>query len=202
MPSPILKDLEKYDEEQRRLEERRWRDRTRQAFEGEWLMSTERELHECVLKLMRERDQYMCANLQVYQELLWEKLKQHHSNLGMYNTAEALEERRRVCIEHGLLCKEDQMLVKNLLQPMPQPELTPQGDSTDKEELFQTQDPSGSNQLLASAVPSSVPDDIAISMELWMMHGTKRRREDQSRIEYRNTRRQNTTLLSYFRKRK
>ena len=182
MPSPILKDLEKYDEEQRRLEERRWRDRTRQAFEGEWLMSTERELHECVLKLMREGDQYMCANLQVYQELLWEKLKQHHSNLGMYNTAEALEERRRVCIEHGLLCK-DQMLVKNLLQPMPQPELTPQGDSTDKEELFQTQDPSGSNQLLASAVPSSVPDDIAISEELWMMHGTKRRREDQSRIE-------------------
>ena len=165
-------------------------------------MSTERELHECVLNLTRERDQYMRANLQAYQELLCEKLKQHHSNLGTYNTAEALEERRRVCIEHGLLRKEDQMLVKNLLQPMPQPELTPQGDSTDEEELFQTQDPSGSNQLLASAVPSSVPDDIAISEELLMMHGTKRRREDQSRIEDRNTKRQNTTLLSYFRKRK
>ena len=202
MPSPILKDLEKYDEEQRRLEERRRRDRACQVFEGEWLMSTERELHECVLNLTRERDQYMRANLQAYQELLCEKLKQHHSNLGTYNTAEALEERRRVCIEHGLLRKEDQMLVKNLLQPMPQPELTPQGDSTDEEELFQTQDPSGSNQLLASAVPSSVPDDIAISEELLMMHGTKRRREDQSRIEDRNTKRQNTTLLSYFRKRK
>ena len=155
MPSPILKDLEKYDEEQRRLEEQRRRDRARQAFEGEW-----------------------------------------------YNTAEALEERRRVCIEHGLLHKEDQMLVKNLLQPIPQPELTPQGDSTDEEELFQTQDPSGSKQLLASAVPSSVPDDIAISEELLMIHGTKRRREDQSRIEDRNTKKQNATLLSYFRKRK
>ena len=144
----------------------------------------------------------MHANLQVYQELLCKKLKQHHSNLGTYNTAEALEEQRRVCIEHGLLCKKVQMLVKNLLQPTPQPKLTPQGNSTDEEELFQTQDPSGSNQLLASTVPSSVPDDIAISEELLMMHGTKRRREDQSRIEDRNTKRQNTTLLSYFRKRK
>ena len=202
MPSPILKDLEKYDEEQRRLEERRRRDRAPQAFEGEWLMTTERELHESVLKLTGERDQYMRANLQAYQELLCEKLKQHHSNLGMYNTAEALEEGRRVCIEHGLPRKEDQMLVKNLLQPMPQPELTPQGDSTDEEELFQTQDPSGSNQLLAGSVPSSVPDDIAISEELLMMHGTKRRRGDQSRIEDRNTKTQNTTLLSYFCKRK
>ena len=118
----------------------------------------------------------MRANLQAYQELLCEKLKQHHSNLGTYNMAEALEERRRVCVEHGLLCKEDQMLVKNLLQPMPQPELTPQGDTTDEEELFQTQDPSGSNQLLTSAVPSSVPDDIAISEELLMMHRTEAQR--------------------------
>ena len=157
-------------------------------------MSTERELHECVLKLTLERHQYMRANLQAYQEVLCNKLKQHHSNLGTYNTAEALEERRRVCIEHGLLRKEDQMLVKNLLRPMPQPELTLQGDSTDQEELFQTQDPSGSNQLLASAVPSSVPDDIAISEELLMMYGTTRHREDKSRIEDRNTKKQNTTL--------
>ena len=186
MPSPIFKDLEKYDEEKSRLEERRRRDRARQAFEGEWLMSRERELHECVPKLTRERDQYMRANLRAYQELLCDKIKLHHSNLGTYNTAEALEERRRVCIEHGLLRKEDQ----NLLQSMPQPELTPQGDSTDEEELFQTQDPSSSNQLPASAVPSSVPDDIAISEELLMMYGTKRRREDKSRIEDRNTKRQ------------
>ncbi|XP_068728633.1 trichohyalin-like [Montipora capricornis] len=167
MPSPILKDLEKYDEEQRRLEERRRRDNAGQAFEGEWLISTERELHECVLKLTRERDQHMRANWQVYQEVLCDKLKQHHINLGTYNTAQALGERRRVCIEHGLLRKEDQMLVKNLLQPMPQPEVTPKGDSTDEEERFQTQDPSGSNQLPASAVPSSVPDDIAISEEVF-----------------------------------
>ena len=72
-------------------------------------MRTERELHECVLKLTRERDQYIRANQQAYQELLCDKLKVHHINLGTYNTAPALEERRRVCIEHGLLRKEDQM---------------------------------------------------------------------------------------------
>ena len=42
------------------------------------------------------------------------------SNVGTYNTTEVLEEWRRVCIVHSLLHKEDQMLVTNLLQPMPQ----------------------------------------------------------------------------------
>ena len=86
---------------------------------------------------------------------------------------------------------------------MPQPELTPEGYSTDEEEVFQTPGPSGSNQLPTSAVPSSVLDDIAtISEELLMMYGTKRHKEHKSRSEDQNTKRQKKTLFSYFHKQK
>ena len=91
---------------------------------------------------------------------------------------------------------EDRMLVKKLLQPMPQPELTLEGDSTDGEELFPDSGSGGSNQLPTSAVPSCFPEDIAISEELLMMYGEKPT-EDKSRTEDQNTTRQKNTLFGY-----
>ena len=84
------------------MEEQRRRERACKTFEGEWLLRTEQELHESVQNLAGERDPYMRANLQAYQETPADKSKVHHRNLGNYNIAEVLEERRKGCVEHGL----------------------------------------------------------------------------------------------------
>lgn len=47
-------------------------------------------------------------------EILQEKLKDHHNNLGTLACEDALVERKRVCVELGLLRKEDLHMVKTL----------------------------------------------------------------------------------------
>ena len=54
-------------------------------------------------------------------EILEEKLKDHHNNLGILGCREALAERKKVCVELGLLREEDQHMVKTLLEALPVP---------------------------------------------------------------------------------
>ena len=63
----------------------------------------EKELDECVEKYSRTDDPYMRSSLMAYQEVLSDKLKLHHQNLGTFNTEEAVAERRRVCVELEIL---------------------------------------------------------------------------------------------------
>ena len=51
-------------------------------------------------------------------EILEEKLKDHHNNLGTLGCQEALAERKKVCVELGLLRKEDQHMVKTLCEAL------------------------------------------------------------------------------------
>ena len=73
--------------------------KARQAFEGRWLREMEEELYECVEKAHQTRDPHFRANLEAYVDVLCKKFKLHHQSLGTYNTAEALEERRRVGVD-------------------------------------------------------------------------------------------------------
>ena len=54
-------------------------------------------------------------------QVLSEKLKLHHQNLGTFNTEEAVTERRRVCVELRTLREADQLMVKNVTEPLPRP---------------------------------------------------------------------------------
>ena len=57
--------------------------------------------------------------MKAHVEVLRDKLKLHHQSLGTYNTPEAIEERRRVCVDLGILRQKDQHLVKCVQEPLP-----------------------------------------------------------------------------------
>ena len=52
-------------------------------------------------------------------EILEEKLKDHHNNLGTLGCQEALAERKKVCVALGLMRKKDHHMVKTLLEALP-----------------------------------------------------------------------------------
>ncbi|CAH3139635.1 unnamed protein product [Porites lobata] len=112
MPTPIVLDLEENRRAQREHLVQQRREKARLVFAGSWLRSTEKELDECVEKYSRTDDPYMRSSLMAYQEVLSDKLKLHHQNLGTFNTEEAVAERRRVCVELGILREADQLMLK------------------------------------------------------------------------------------------
>ena len=88
-------------------------------FEGSWLLKTDRELHDCVRLLHGNLDGNRRASINAHLEVLQDKLKNHHSNLGTLGSKEALAEQTRVCRMLGLLTEEDENLVKSLMEPLP-----------------------------------------------------------------------------------
>ena len=150
MPTPIALELESFCDRRRAQEERDRRENARQAFEGMWLRGTEIELHQCQEKLCVVQDQSILRNLEAYREILCDKLKTHHTNLGTLNTKEAVEERRRMCVTLGMLSAEDQHLVSRVDEPLPakrngpaqttspQPQCGKDDSSSDEASLFIT----------------------------------------------------------------
>ena len=57
--------------------------------------------------------------MEAYREVLQDKLKSHHENLGTIKCEFALEARRRWCCAEGLLKKEDRHLLTTLVQTLP-----------------------------------------------------------------------------------
>ena len=135
---------------------------------------------------------YLSANMKAYVEIPNDKLKLHHQSLGPYNTVEAIEERRRVCVDLGILRKQDQYLAKSVQGPLPtkckleevtqigaaiesgQITSSPVAESSDDESMFVTPVPS-TVPPPARDVPASISDDCAISDELLRLHSTKRK---------------------------
>ena len=78
-------------------------------------------------------------------EILEEKLKDHHNNLGTLGCQEALAERKKVCVELGLLRKEDQHLVKSLSEALPVPSSS---QREEMEEVLEQEKPRAPNYLL------------------------------------------------------
>ena len=103
-PSQITNDLEVHRREALRDERKRKMERAVEAFESPWLVRTEKELQECTVKLNGSYiDQETRASRQAYRDVLHDKLKNFHRNLGALNCEFALDGRRRWCVSQGLL---------------------------------------------------------------------------------------------------
>lgn len=205
MPTPILAELQDHCDRQRAQEERDRRKNALEAFQGAWLRQTEVELHECVDKIRIAQDPSFRKNMQAYQEILCNKLKTHHQNLGTFNTQEAVEERRRVCTELGLLSVEKQHLVTGVAVPLPakdacakavsEAELDQGNDdsNTDDEAMFITPRP----REQSSNASSPPRDDCARSHELLRMHSTRRKRGFPS-SQAKASKKQKNTIFNYY----
>ena len=119
LPTPIQRDLDVANAQARREELVTNRERAKKAFESPWLQATERELYQCSLTLSAVLDRQTRASMDAYRQVLQDKLKNHHENLGTMKCEFALEARRRWCCAEGLLKKEDRHLVTTLVQTLP-----------------------------------------------------------------------------------
>ena len=119
LQSPLQRKLDSYCRDKGAREEEQRREKAARAFEGSWLLKTERDLHGCVKLLHSNFDGNRRASINAHLEVLQDKLKNHHSNLGTLGSKEALAERKRVRTMLGLLSEEDENLVKSLTEPLP-----------------------------------------------------------------------------------
>ena len=160
----------------------------------------------------------MKASMMEPKELFEYELKNQHRNLGTLGCKEALSERKRLCIELGLLQKEDQDMVKSLFEALPllctrqtveddyqvlnyrpkTPSYVPQNDV----DPFWPRSPctikEASDSLTLSAVQATPAnlDSNALSDELLGHSSTKRQRNpplSQGRVKI-----QKNTLFNYF----
>ena len=122
VPSPVAKDLQKFNDAQAAAQKELRRERARRAYEGDWLRSTEKELCDCVKSIFTCVDPEMQKSLTAYREVLEDKLKNHHRNLGTLGCCEALQERKRVCVSLGVIRNSHQHLVKSVFAVLPTPE--------------------------------------------------------------------------------
>ena len=201
MPTPIVLDLEENRRAQREHLVQQRREKARLVFAGSWLRSTEKELDECVEKYSRTDDPYMRSSLMAYQEVLSDKLKLHHQNLGTFNTEEAVAERRRVCLELGILREADQPMVKNVTEPLPRP--------TEEQGVAEAE--AGTDDDSADEVFTQVPSWQTNHLEFLrtcqgeqqLQEGTMRARKQEGRVRAKSQKdrgcsNSENTILKYF----
>ena len=215
-PSPIARDLERFTRTRTVAEQDARRQAARKAFEGAWLKETEKEFQDCVRRLHSTQHPPTRNSLEAYREVLEDKLKNHHKNLGTLSTKEALEKRRRTCVSLGLLDRGRQHLVKCIFGALPtKEELGPlptgsqqetggtragtASESDDERSLFITPIP--------RAAPASSPSrassnayDLAVSEELMRNSttGSTRKRSKRRAHSQVSEKRPRKTLLNYF----
>ena len=95
LPTPIQSDVDVANAQARREELLTKRERAKKAFESSWLQATERKLHQCSLTLSAVFDLETRVSMVAYRQVLQDKLKNHHQNLGTVKCEFALEARRR-----------------------------------------------------------------------------------------------------------
>ena len=214
-PSPIARDLERFARARTVAEQDTRRQAAVKAFQGAWLKETEKELQDCVRRLHSTQHPSTRHSLEAYREVLEDKLKNHHKNLGTLGSKEALEERRRTCVSLGLLDRGHQHLVKCVFEALPTKEelgvwptsseqkargtqAGPASESDDERSLFITPIPRATPVTSSSSRSSNV-DDLAIS-EALMRNSTRSTRKRPMRRPHSqaNEKRPRKTLFNYF----
>ena len=176
-PSPIARDLERYDQARVAAEEQARREATREEFQGTWLRSTERDLKRCCERYQASDDSSERSTLKAYIKQLTGRLRDHHVSLGTFGTAEAVAERRRVCTLLGLLDQRQQYLVTSVAKRLPL--ANQDGDGVDAEEQQEEEDLS----IFVTPVPSSStrqPHPSARSDRTTTTEASKRKRSSPS----------------------
>ena len=214
-PSPIARDLERFARAQTVAEQDARRQAARKAFEGAWLKETEKELQDCVRRLLSTQHPPTRNSLEAYREVLEDKLKNHHKTLGTLGSKEALEERRRTCVSLGLLDRGRQHLVKCVFEALPtEEELGPlptsshqkaggtqagtSSESDDERSLFITPLPRVA-PLNSPSSASSNAHDLAVSEDLMRNSTCNRRKRSKPRAHSQvGEKRPRGTLFNYF----
>ena len=75
------------------------------AFTNPWLVGMETEMAECNRRLEGTEDAEMPAVLMSFLEINSNKVRLFHQNQGALGKQEALTERKKLCLEHGLVEK-------------------------------------------------------------------------------------------------
>ena len=209
LPTPIMEDLADFRRQSLREDIVTRRAKAREAFQGSWLQSTERELHETTLKLLTaDVDSQARASLEAYQLLLQDKLKQHHQNLGFnLDCTITLEERKRACVALGLLSKEHRDLITTLFQPLPtvdvvgEPSEVASKNATPSQEDHNEENSDNEDQLFITPVQASpVPTSQVRSTAPVRLGSTSKRKKKRSctgNVENAGKKPRNS-ILNYF----
>ena len=150
-PSPIARDLEWHDQARVAAQEQARREVAREAFQGTWLRSTEKDLQQCCERYQASDDSSEHSTLKAYIKQLTGKLRDHHMSLGTFGTAEAVAERKRVCTLLGLLDQRQQHLVTSVAERLPLANQNGDGDGVEEEEEEEEEEQS----IFVTPVPSS-----------------------------------------------
>ena len=216
-PLPITRCLERFERARTVAENDARRQAARKAFEGAWLQKTEKELQDCVRRLRATQHPPTRNLLEAYREVLEDKLKNHHINLGTLGSKEAMEERRRTCVSLGLLDRRHQHLVKRVFEALPTKEelglalptssqqkagdaqAGKASESDDERSLYITPLHRAAPLNSPGSSASSNTHDLAVSEDLMRNSTRSTRKKSKPRAHSQvSTKRPRKTLLNYF----
>ena len=105
-----------------RLEKQRERDeqeKVKKAFSNPWLLEIEKEMAENNMRLERGTDPDMSATLTSLLEIDCEKLRAFHEKQGTLRLQMAVEKRKEICVNRGLVDPRYASSVKDVYSPLP-----------------------------------------------------------------------------------
>jgi hypothetical protein len=199
MPQPILLEMDNIHQELLKKREEEEKEKIKTTFENPWIERTERHLKACVVKLQAiPLNSNHRKSVMSLQNLLSDKLKTHHKNIGLFKCKAALLERHKKCIEWGLLEDKLKHQVTSLYEVLPLSQ-EPVEETEDEEDLVtpeQTVDESTPSQSLFQAAASQASSE----KQGFMKDQVKRRTDSQEAGSSESSKRPKfTSLFSYFR---
>ena len=111
--------IEKREERIQAQKKQQQQEKARQAFTNPWLVGMETEMAECNRRLEGTEDAEMQAVLMSLLEINSNKLRLFHQNQGTLGTQEALTERKKLCLERGLVEKSCVDCIRDVFSPLP-----------------------------------------------------------------------------------
>ena len=148
LPSAILDDMQAF--HLKLLKENREKEKEvlKTIFKRPWLERTEREMYKCEVQMKSSTTPpHKKTAILDYRDILSNKLKMFYRHFKMDEREVAVEERRKKCIEWGMLTLANQHLVKSVYQPLPvaqDDEEEEESSTNDELDDFDTQTPSQS----------------------------------------------------------
>ena len=110
---------EKREEQLQAQRKQQEKGRAREAFTNPWLIGMETEMAECNRRLEGTEDAEMQAVLTSLLEINSNKLRLFHENQGTLGRQEALKERKKMCLERGLVDKSCVECIRDVFSPLP-----------------------------------------------------------------------------------
>lgn len=134
VPETVLRHIRRVDEQDAREQALQREVQAKEAFDNAWVKKMEFELSN-MTKRLEVVARSEIPDLKSYIEILVYKLKMHHENAGNLKCATIVEERRKACIEWGLIEQKHAYLVTSAFEPLPLCETEDEEDPEKDDEL-------------------------------------------------------------------